>query len=83
MIVAILVVIHIAIARGVDRSVPIILNEIDLTLTGITAAAIRFPVLALIGRNPQVHSLIIFRTQKPNQDGARVVELRIGKALDI
>jgi hypothetical protein len=40
MIVAVLAVVHMTIARGIDRSVPIILNEVDLSLTCIVAAAI-------------------------------------------
>jgi hypothetical protein len=52
MIVAVPAVVHISVARGIDRSVPIIPNEIDLSLTGIIAAAIGSPALALIQRNP-------------------------------
>jgi len=73
MIVAVLAVVHMTIAGGIDRSVPIILNEVDLSLTCIVAAAIGPPVLALIGRNPQVDWLIIFRTQRSNEYRAGIV----------
>ena len=66
MIIAVPVVIHVSVARGVDRSVPIIANEIDLSLACIVAAAIGSPILALIGWNPQVHWLIILRAQRLN-----------------
>jgi len=79
----ILAVVHMAVAWGIDRSVPIILNEVDFSLTSIVAAAISSPVLALISRNHQIDWLIILRTQRPNKYGARIIELRIGKALDI
>ena len=82
MIVAVPAVVHVAIARDIDRSVQIILNEIDLSLTGSVAAAIGSPVLALTERNPQVYWLIIFWTQRPNQYRAGIVKLRIGKALN-
>ena len=83
MIIAVPVVIHVAVARGVGRSVPITTNEIYPSLACVVAAAIGSPILELIEWSPQVHWLIILRAQRLNQYGARIVELWIGKSLNI
>jgi hypothetical protein len=69
--------------RHIDILVPFVAHEIDGVAAGIISVAVTAPVLRMAGRDSQVDRLSNDNGRRPNHDGSRVDDFRLGKASDV